>query len=151
MEYLVAPFRNLTLSHGSRESRPTARGCSSWRASQQYFGLHLAYSRIPCCSHWHDSFGAGLGFRRERRHLISLQCGAAASGCSPAIQPKGSGPSTCQRCCFLMEANGWQASTVALFKQARRRSQGVAELGYVSLQCVRFMAARILPSVQQRS
>ena len=30
---------------------------------------------------------------------------------------------------------------MALFQQARRHAQGVAELGYVSLQHVRFMAA----------
>ena len=87
-------------------------------------------------------------------HHILFRCNVVqlrAAAVQPSSRRESSGPSTCQRCCFLMEANGWQASTVAQFKQARRRAQGVAELGYVSLQCVRFMAARILPSVQQRS
>jgi len=95
---------------------------------------------------------AGLGFRRDRRAPPHVLCHfaamwdsldvAAPGDCSSAIKPKVEHrPIFLPAIPFLVEPNGWWASTVARFQEARRHSQGVAELGYVSFQYVRFMAA----------
>ena len=70
--------------------------------------------------------------------------------CSSAIKPKVEhGPIFLPAIPFLVEPIGCWASTVARFQEARRHSQGVAELGYVSFQYVRFMAAGVTrPSIR---
>ena len=76
---------------------------------------------------------------------------AAPGDCSPAIKPKVEfRPIFLLAISFLVEANGWRASTVARFQQARRHSQGVAELGYV---CFSIFAScrRFHQSVHPRS
>jgi len=67
---------------------------------------------------------------------------AAPGDCSSAIKPKVEHrPIFLPAIPFLVEPIGWWASTVARFQEARRHSQGLAELGYFSFQYVRFMAA----------
>ena len=88
VEYLVAPFTDF-----NTVSRFTRHG--DVRVGEPHTSTSVLISRTPrtpCCLPWHDSFGAGLGFRRNRRgppHPVSLQCGAAPSGCRAAIEPKG--------------------------------------------------------------
>ena len=107
---------------------------------------HAAYPGI-------SSLGVGLGFRRDRRgspQLLQVYFAevrdsldvAAAGDCSSAIKPKVEHrPIFLPAIPFLVEPIGCWAATVARFQEARRHSQGVAELGYVSFQYVRLTGA----------
>ena len=67
---------------------------------------------------------------------------AAPGDCSSAIEPKVEHrPIFLQEIPFLVEPIGCWASTVARLQEARRHSQGLAELGYFLFQYVRLMAA----------
>ena len=67
---------------------------------------------------------------------------AAPGDCSSAIKPKiEHRPIFLPAIPFLVEPIGCWASTVARLQEARRRSQGHAELGYFLFQYVRLMLA----------
>ena len=108
--------------------------------------LFLHYAAYPGIS----SHGVGLGFRRDLLQVFSFFFAAvrdsldvAAPGdCSSAIKPKiEHRPIFLPAIPFLVEPIGCWASTVARLQEARRRSQGLAELGYFLFQYVRLMPA----------
>ena len=151
----VLPLRNFNTV--PRLTRVTAYGTVMFELASlvnQYFGSHLAYSSytMPLTLACHRLVqGWDSDVIAEDHHMFckcyfaamwdSLHV-AAPGDCSSAIKPKVElRPIFLPAISFLVEANGWWASSVARFQQARRHSQGVAELGYVLLQYVRLMAA----------
>ena len=74
--------------------------------------------------------GVELKFRRGNRGSPRLDV-AAPGDCSSAINPKiEHRPMFLPAIPFLVEPIGFWASTVARLQEARRHSQGLAELGY---------------------